>query len=67
MTVVDFVEVFYLRKREINPKETKKTLFRLLVIIKNQFIQDICAFNDPLGQIHSPSSSDHYSHLKTVL
>ena len=22
--------------------------------------------NDPLGQIHNPASSDHYSHLKIV-
>ena len=28
--------------------------------------QDMCAINDPLGQIHSPASSDHYSHLKFV-
>ena len=25
------------------------------------------AINDPLGQTHSPASSDHYSHLKIVL
>ena len=25
------------------------------------------AINDPLGQTHSPASSDHYSHLKFVL
>ena len=25
------------------------------------------AIYDPLGQIHSPASSDHYSHLKIVL
>ena len=29
--------------------------------------QDMCAVNDPLGQTHSPASSDHYSHLKIVL
>ena len=27
----------------------------------------MCAINDPLGQTHSPSSSDHYSRLKVVL
>ena len=27
----------------------------------------MCAINDPLGQTHSPASSDHYSHLKVVL
>ena len=27
----------------------------------------MCVINDPLGQTHSPSSSDHYSHLKVVL
>ena len=29
--------------------------------------QDMCAINDPLGQTHSPASSDHYSRLKFVL
>ena len=29
--------------------------------------QNMCAINDPLGQPHSPASSDHYSHLKIVL
>ena len=27
----------------------------------------MCAINDPLGQTHSPASSDHYSHLKVIL
>ena len=27
----------------------------------------MCAISDPLGQTHSPSSSDHYSHLKMIL
>ena len=27
----------------------------------------MCAINDPLGQTHCPTSSDHYSHLKIVL
>ena len=27
----------------------------------------MCATNDPLGQTHSPASSDHYSHLKIVM
>ena len=38
--------------------------------LQNQWIktrQYMCVINDPLGQIHSPSSSDHYSHLKLVL
>ena len=29
-------------------------------------IQDMCAINDPLGQTHSPASSDHYSRLKVL-
>ena len=29
--------------------------------------QDMCAINDPLGQTHSPASSDHYFHSKIVL
>ena len=29
--------------------------------------QDMSAINDPLGQTHSPASSDHYSHLKVVV
>ena len=27
----------------------------------------MCAINDPLGQTHSPTSSDHYSHMKVRL
>ena len=27
----------------------------------------MCAINDPLGQTHSPASSDHFSRLKVVL
>ena len=27
----------------------------------------MCAINDPLGQINSPASSDHWYHLKCVL
>ena len=27
----------------------------------------MCVINDPLGQIHSSASSDHYSHMKFVL
>ena len=27
----------------------------------------MCDINDPLGQSHSPASSDHYSRLKMVL
>ena len=29
--------------------------------------QDMYAINDPLGQTHSPASSDHYSGLKVAL
>ena len=29
--------------------------------------QDMGAINDPLGQTHSPTSSNHYYHLKPVL
>ena len=35
--------------------------------IKITVIQDMCAINDPLGQSHSPASSDHYSRLKVAL
>ena len=27
----------------------------------------MCAIYDPLGQIYSPFSSDHYCHLKVIL
>ena len=32
-----------------------------------QKVQDMCTFNDPLGQTHSPDSSKYYSRLKVVL
>ena len=29
--------------------------------------QHMCVINDPLGQFHSPASSDHYLHFKIIV
>ena len=36
-------------------------------VVQKQTLQDMCAINDPLGQTHSPASSDHYFRLKVIL
>ena len=41
--------------------------FQFSISKKNRLQEDMSAINDPLGQTHSPASSDHYSHLKVVL
>ena len=40
---------------------------KLLIIWKTHFQQDMTAINDPLGQTHSSSSSDHIESLNVVL
>ena len=37
------------------------------MFVSDKYTEDICAINDPLGQIPNPASSYHYSHSKFVL
>ena len=43
-----------------------KTIYAALILWQLEKKQDMPVLNDPLGQIHNPASSDHYSLLNFV-